>query len=334
MTVTDYLNFLQNILFSFPFTILDISFIICLIIFMASEKQREIVKALLILSSVCLSWVIVLYVYQFPSQLVQSFFKTPKGIADGVSSLLLLFGVGGIFALGYKLLLLNADQDLLKKKIPVVNSLIGAITFVVIVSITVTLVLCLPVTSFIKNMVNQSIFLSSLTSVSQSWEAVQQKIIGKENVSTLNFITLTPNNNSHIPISRGSYYVPDITASIEVINHINKIRESQDVHQLKKSEQASQVSSLLALRMATKQRLSRTTIEGSTPFDVLEQFQTTYTHGYFMASKAESTKIAVQGLNQIPTYSSQLLSPNYSTIGVGTVYLKEYGYIITILLLN
>ncbi|HRN96822.1 MAG TPA: hypothetical protein PLD54_05240, partial [Candidatus Levybacteria bacterium] len=103
---------------------------------------------------------------------------------------------------------------------------------------------------------------------------------------------------------------------------------------LSEHELASRVAQALALRMATAQQLSRTDIEGNTPFDLLEQARAVYSQAYFMSGQAQSIQIAVQGLEQIPQYSSQMTSGYYSAVGVGIVSLKEHGYIVTLLFIN
>jgi uncharacterized protein YkwD len=330
MTLSDYFLFLQKLITLFPFTVLDIVFFICALIFIASEKNREFVKSLIITIVICFIWGISLLAYAPLSVFLQGIFVSSKGVNDGFSVLLVTGVLGAIMAIAYRLVIINGDQDLFTKKIPLINIILGGITFCIITSILVATLLSFPLTPFIKSTIGESIVLTSLNSYTQALESREQKLIGKDSLSTLNFLTVDPEGVQDTYISRGPLFSPDETENAMILNQVNHIRDRAGVPDVQRSESASEVAQVLGLKMASTNKLSRTNISGSTPFDLLAQSSTIYTQAYFMVAQAQTKQIAIQGFEQIPQYRLEITSPRYTQVGISSISLKEHGYLVTL----
>lgn len=330
MTLADYLLFFQTVITAIPFTITDVFFVASLLIFVASEKQLGVFRSILVLVLVLIVWGAGVVLYSPISAVIQNAGLFSKGAADGTAVLLVVVAIGAVAVVAYRLLTLNSDQELLDKKIPIFDAIFNAMTFLIIVSTVVTLLLSFPLTVFIKNVINESVTLSYLSSVSQAADSIQQKMFRREDVSTLNFLTVSNISESQ-PISRGMRYGVNPDLSSQALKEINRIRTKNGVRPVEERKTLSEVAQVLSLRMVTINTLSRSEIDGRTPFDLLAETNAVYSNAYFMTAQAQSIEIALQGLQQIPQYEQQILDEDYTSVGVSVVSLNEYGYIVSLL---
>lgn len=332
MSVSNYFSFLQKILEIVPFTLSDLLFFIFLILYVASERQRQFIQSLL---TFIFTWLVVLLAlgsYGLLSSFMQEHLILSKGVADGGSFLLMLTIFSGIAIVGYKLILLNTYLELSRYKLSVMTALMGAGTFIVITSCIVTMLLSFPITPFIKNVVNNSLILSNMTTSLQTLESFQYRIFSKPSTSLLNFLVNTPRQPSQITVATNGSLIPAEQEGIALFEMINKKRVRTGSPALVQEEELSLVATTLAQNISTSQAFSQSTVRGVTPFDILTNARVPYTTAYFIPIYAQSKDLAFNGVKQIPEYHQHLISSKYSRIGVGSVWLKEHGFIFTLLL--
>jgi uncharacterized protein YkwD len=170
--------------------------------------------------------------------------------------------------------------------------------------------------------------------MSQKIEGTQQKILGNDTSSTLNFITTKPVTDHSLVIPSVMRFSANSTLQPQIIQLVNDARVGSGSNSVQESEFGSQVAQALALRMAATNQLSRTEIDGNTPFDLLDRGNISYTKVSFLSTHAQSMEIAIQGLMEIPQYNTQITSSQYTSIGAGVVSLNEHGYIVTLLFIQ
>ncbi len=334
MTFSNYLLFLQKILELFPFTLLDLLFFACLCIFVISERQRYFVRSLLTFLLTGLVAMFSLMLYKHIASFLQLYLSFSKGLADGLGFLVLAFLLTGIAFICYRLILLNVQQELLQLRIWPGTLLAGTGTFIIIVTCVATVFLSLPVTEFIKNSISRSIVVNGLVIGLQSVESTQNRILGRPLFSLFNFLVPDPTHTEEAPIQSHGSLILIQTEATALFEHINTERQKKNVLPLSIDKDITFVAGTLAQGISANQILSREEVNGSTPFDLLAQSRIQYKTAYFIPIYAQNAGIAFHGVQQIPVYYQQLLSAQYSRIGIGAVELNEQGYVFSILVVD
>ncbi len=334
MTFSNYLLFLQKILELNPFTVVDLFFFVCFLIYIASERQRTFLQSVLTFLLSAGVIFISLWSYWILSEFIQLQFFATKGFADGISFLTILLILGGMAVVGYRLLLLNIDAHLEEIKLPILNILFGSITFIIIVAALSAVTLSFPLTPFIKRNVSSSNILNILAVNLQSVESTQRRLISSPSYSLMNFLTINPQGEDSVNIPSGELHATNVEEAENLIEQINTYRESASVSKLTFSEDLSRIAQTLTYNISQTQTLSRSQVNGSTPFDLLAQARIPYSTAYFIPFHSQSSTLGFNGMIQTSEYRQAIVSPSYANMGVGVVKIKEHGYVFTILLSN
>lgn len=332
MSVSNYFSFLQKILETNPFTVTDLLFFVFLILFIVSERQRQFVRTVLTFLFTGLTVLLALGMYGQLSLFMQQYLLLSKGAADGMSFLLVISLFAGIAIVGYRLILININPNLLQFKLSVPAIIMGFGTFIIVSSCLMMILLSFPITPFMKNIINNSTILSSMTVGLQTVESIQYRIFSRPSTSLLNFLVNTPRQASQITIATNGSWTQVEHEEIKLYERINKKRIQDGLPSLMYSDELSVVAGTLARETSTSQILSQSSVKGATPFDVLVSARVQYTTAYFIPIYAQSRQLAFNGIQHVSEYNKQLMSRQYSRIGIGSAWLKEYGFIFTILL--
>jgi hypothetical protein len=326
MTFGEYTAFFSLLFGALPISILDIVFVLLLLLFSYSEKNNPVIKSCHVFISSILISLVTLFLYPYVSELLTVLGILDMVLRDMISISICIASFIGLGYVIYQIVMQNITYDLAVKKIPIVSCLLGGIAFVIISTWCIHIILAVTFPLSFKNKITSSLLIESLLSRSQDGEFLVRKIVGRDSLSILNFKVISPSDEiSRTPILNG---VSENTALVK--NLINNERRLRNVSEIVIDSETTSVlrdivnqkSSFKNTIIVTNSELSTSLSENRVYYNVLNSVQV----------YAQSDRLFVEGLMNIPKFAEELVSPNYSSIGIYKSAIPNKGYIYTLVL--
>lgn len=276
-------------------------------------------KAFLDLISFVLSFVLALKFYAVLGNSLVHIFSIPQGISYAIGFF--------VIALICEIILGGIIRRFNISQFPILNTLsralgilTGMFSGLILVSFLLTLVIALPVSSFLKRSVFSSGIGNSLVSKTQGFEKDLKNVFGGAVNETLNFLTVEPEENTLINLHfKTERFSIDESAEKEMLVLVNKERVARGLVGLDVSIKLQDVARKHCVDMIKLGYFSHYTPEGLSPFDRLNKANIYYSYAGENLALSPNVAIAMQGLMNSQGHRANILSPNFGKIGIGVI---------------
>lgn len=326
----------STLLLQLPFGInlLDI-IIVAIIVFYAYEGYTlGFTLAFLDLISFITSFIFALKFYSFAANLLVAYFSLPIGIANAVGFFFLALICEILLNILFRRILMHMPRFRINQKITHFFSktnhyfgiVPGAISAFIVLSFLLTVIVSLPSSPLIKNLVNNSQVGSVLVANTSLFEKRLNDIFGGALDETLNFMTVKPESselvNLRFTVQNGTI---DPQAEQEMFTLVNTERAKAGLELLAFDNELRDVARAHSYDMFKRGYFSHYTPDGLSPFDRMNNADIEYIYAGENLALAPSTPLAMQGLMNSPGHRANILNPNFKKIGIGVIDGGIYG---------
>lgn len=286
------------------------------------------------LVSFILSFIIALKFYPFVAKMLTSSFGVPIGFANAMAFLLLAFVCEVFLGILFRKLLRFVPklrpEHIVSKVFAKMNHWLGLIpgliSAFIVLSFLLTVIVSLPSSPLIKNLVNNSELGARLVANTSFFESRLNDIFGGALSETLNFITVKPESeetlNLHFTVADGTV---DQQAEQEMLQLVNVERAKAGIGPVVFDEALADVARAHSQDMFKRGYFSHYSPEGTSPFDRMSTAGIEFLYAGENLALAPSTPLAMQGLMNSPGHRANILNPNFKKLGVGVIDGGMYG---------
>lgn len=204
--------------------------------------------------------------------------------------------------------------------------LAGMFSGFVLASFLLSLIIALPVSSFLKRSVFSSRIGNTLVSKTQGLEKDLNNIFGGAVNETLNFLTIEPEENTLINLHfKTDKFSINKSAETEMFVLVNKERVSRGFADLDFNEHLEGVARKHCADMITRGYFSHYSLEGLSPFDRLDKANISYVYAGENLALSPSVTIAMQGLMASEGHRANILSTKFTKLGIGVTEVGILG---------
>jgi uncharacterized protein YkwD len=215
---------------------------------------------------------------------------------------------------------------LFKKSDHLAGLIPGGLSAFIVLSFILTVIVALPSSPFIKQMVTGSKIGSRLVANTSDIEDKLNNIFGGALTETLNFLTVEPQSNEtlmlHFKVANGTV---DKQAELDMYQMVNAQRAKAGLALLTYDNKLADVGRAHSQDMFMKGYFSHYTPSGLSPFDRMSDAGIAFAFAGENLALAPSTPLAMQGLMNSPGHRANILSPHYNKIGIGAIDGGIYG---------
>lgn len=261
-------------------------------------------------------------------------FSLPQGFANAIAFFLIALTVEIIITL----LLRRIDQlaparpdthkyrNILRKLDHPLGIFPGLASAYIILSFFLTVIIALPSTPVLKQLVIGSRFGSTLVAHTASVQHSLNNVFGGAISDTLNVMTVKPQSDTTITL-HFTVLTPtvDEQAEAEMVRLVNKEREKRGLSVLTVDPALLVLSRKYGTNMFQRGFFSHYNKENESPFDRMNDEGIIYLHAGENLALAPSTQLSHQGLMNSPGHRANILSPNYNKVGIGVMDGGIYG---------
>lgn len=316
------------------FTFLDIIIIIVTLFYAYEGYAVGFTQAVADLLCFILSFILALKLYSYGAQMLILLFSMALGFANAVSFFILAF---------ISEIILNIVSRTLLQLVPIIDMrnplykaykaidrplglVPGAMSAFIVLSFILTVIVALPSSPFIKQLVTGSKLGSKLVANTSFFEDELNTVFGGALNDTLNFLTVEPESNEtvelHFKVTNGTI---DQTAEQDMFQMVNQQRVKYGLMPLTFDNKLRAVGRAHSLDMFERGYFSHYTPEGLSPFDRMTNAGISFSYAGENLALAPSTDLAMQGLMNSPGHRANILSPHFHKIGIGAIDGGIYG---------
>lgn len=300
--------------------------ILVVLVFYAYEGYSSgFIGAVLDLANFVLSFLIGLRFYVFSAGILTDNFSIPQGFADAIGFFATTFAAE--IAIGIIIRKFFTIQPTFLKGFNKWFGIFpGALSGAILVSFMLILIVALPISSAIKQVVSASKVGNILLSNAQGLEKSLNKVFGGAISETINFLTVEPKGNEIVSLHfKTKDSIPDSVAERYMFSLINKERISAGLKEVVFDDALRDVGRKHCKDMFEKGYFSHYTPDGFSPFDRMDETGILYNAAGENLALSPNTDIAMQGLMNSPGHKANILSVDFGRVGVGVIDGGIYG---------
>jgi uncharacterized protein YkwD len=281
-----------------------------------------------------LSFIIALKLYPFAAKFLITYFSIPIGFANAIGFLVLAFVIE--VALG--MLLRRIIKRIPKIKNPnravfffrsadhYLGLIPGLISAIIVLTFLLSVILSLPTSPPIKNLVTQSKIGAQLIANASVFESNLNAVFGGAISETLNFLTVKPQGDEKVVLNfRMLDGTVDEIAEREMLALVNQERVKAGLKEVAFDAGLRDVGRAHSKDMFERGYFSHFTPEGKSPFDRMDEAGLEYSFAGENLALAPSTQLAMQGLMNSKGHRENILNPNFTKLGIGVIDGGAYG---------
>ncbi len=211
------------------------------------------------------------------------------------------------------------------------GSVLNVFKSAAIITLGLAIYIGLPITTDIKRPVSNSFVAQQLLASSGDLPAKIALGLGRDINDSLSFFTITSDPESEKRVDLG-YTTTNITidakdeaAMLVLLNHE---RTSRNLPALTLNVKARAVARTYAADLFARGYFSHISNEGKTPFDRMKAGGVSFGSAGENLALAPTLQLAHTGLMNSPGHRDNILSPNYSTVGIGIIDGGPYGLMV------
>jgi uncharacterized protein YkwD len=331
----DINNVLSSLYIStFGFNWIDILVLFVLIFYSFEGYALGFYAAFVDLISFIVSFAFGLLFYGFIGSILVKVFSIPAGFANAIGFFVVAFFTEIIINFILKHLVLTmpflAEFESKPEDIKKLNNFLGIIPSIfsglLLLAFILTMVITLPVSTFLKHSVSYSKIGSILVTNTQGFAKDLNNVFGGAVNETLAFLTVEPKSNEVVNLNfKTSNLSIDTVAEEKMFAMVNQERASRGISALEMRSVLTDVARSHCEDMLKRGYFSHYTPEGLSPFDRMAQANIEFTFAGENLALAPNTELAMKGLMQSPGHRENILSTNFNRVGVGVIDGGVYG---------
>lgn len=270
--------------------------------------------------------------YTFVGGLLLTYFHFTRGIANAFGFFISWFLFETVlFTIIYILIIRLLGNVRLHPINRYLGKVAGALHGFVIFLFLVSLVFSFPTRGQIKQSILDSRTGPFFVNLSQTFEKSIKNVFGGAISESINFLTVKPDSNSTLDLGfklKDSQLSPDEASEIVMFNLINTERKKLGFKTLTFDYELRPVARTYGRQMMTNGFFAHTSaIDGTSPGDRATNAGVEYSVLGENLAFAPDVYIAHQGLMNSPGHRANILSPDYSRVGIGVIDGGVYGKI-------
>ena len=321
------IDFLEKLLSLIPFNIFDYIVFAAFTLYVFEDISFGMIAAGISFTSTLFAFFIGLIFYPLVSDFIISNLASPKGISDAIAFLITVGTTFIVTSISLSLLRRKFVPIKLSKALDMAGGAIfGTLSFFLIASFAVALLLSFPVSSVIKDSIRNSTTGRFLFTRTQGMETQVRKVFGGAIEETINFLTIKPGSGQSINLNfKTVAFNVDEGSEAQMLENVNAQRRQRGLSELSFDDALSQVARSHAKDMLERGYFSHYTPEGLSPFDRLEMARISYTHAGENLAFAPDVEIAFAGLMKSTGHRENMLTPDFGKAGIGVIDAGIYG---------
>ncbi|MCL4354963.1 CvpA family protein [Patescibacteria group bacterium] len=196
----------------------------------------------------------------------------------------------------------------------------------ILVSFALTMILALPLSTFLKKSVTDSRLGSKTVINTQGFAQQINSVFGGAVSEGLAFFTVEPKSNESVNLNfKTNDFSVDKIAETKMLNMVNEERAKKGLGRLVFSDSLTQVGREHCEDMFRRGYFSHYSLEGLSPFDRMAQADIPFEYAGENLALAPNTDLAMQGLMDSPGHRANILGENFGKLGVGVIDGGVYG---------
>lgn len=306
----------------------DLIFLTVILIFIISSTGfiESLFELLGFLGSILLSF----ETYPFFGKILMHNFNVPRGIAHAVGFFLAWFILESVI---YILILIVISRFFVGMRHRPLNKILrfipSSLHACIIYLFFVSLIFSLPVRGTVKASILQSQTGPFFINISQSLEKHVKSVFGGAVSESLNFLTIKPKSDERIELdfrAQAEDLSPDTTSESTMLTLLNKERSDKHLKKLDLDENLQMVARKYARQMLEYGFFSHVSkVDGSTALERAVREGIIFQIIGENLAFAPDVYLAHQGLMNSEGHRANILSTDYSRVGVGVIDGGVYG---------
>lgn len=335
LTMFDFSQLLNNLSIpQFGINFLDVIIVLVILFYAHEGYVLGFTIAFLDLMSFVFSFIIALKFYGVVAQGLISSFAMPIGFANAAGFFLTALISEIILSILFRKFLRRIQRlsihlpgaPVLKRVDHLLGIIPGSFSAFIVLSFIFSVIVSLPASLPIKNLVTNSKISSRLVANTDFFEKRLNQVFGGALSETLNFLTVQPQSDESVKLNfKVSNGTVDNRAEQEMFRAVNTERAKAGVGLLAFDEALAEVARAHSADMFERGYFSHFTPERLSPFDRMDDYGIEYSFAGENLALAPSTDLAMQGLMNSPGHRKNILSPNFNKIGIGVIDGGIYG---------
>lgn len=321
---------------SIGFNILDFIVLFIILFYAIEGYTLGFISASMDLLSFVLSFFLALTFYNPLSSVLISFFSLPQGFGKAIAFFLIALSCEIVFNVIFRRFIHRIpriqefEQETLHKSNHLLGIVPGIISAFIILTFIFSVIITLPSSPFLKNLVSSSQIGSKLVSRAQAFDKTINSVFGGALNETLTFLTIEPESNETVNLHfTASSATIDSESESEMLKMVNKERESRGLKALISDKSLQDLARDYSNDMFRRGYFSHNNPDGLTPFDRMEKAGIGFTNAGENLALAPSVDLSMQGLMNSPGHKANILSSSYNKVGIGVMDGGIYGKMFT-----
>jgi len=312
----------------------DILILIVLVVYCFEGYALGFYAAVLDLISFIVSFALGLSFYGLIGGLLVKIFSIPGGFANAIGFFVIAFFTEIIISYILKHLILTvsflAEFESKPENIKKLNKFFGIIPAIfsglLLLAFVLTMVIILPVSTFLKHSVSHSKGGNILVTNTQGFAKDLNSVFGGAVNETLAFLTVEPKSNEIVNLNfKTSSLNIDMVSEEKMFVMVNQERALRKLPVLQVRSVLTSVARNHCEDMLKRGYFSHYTLEGLSPFDRMAKADIDFTFAGENLALAPNTELAMKGLMQSPGHRENILSSNFNRVGIGVIDAGVYG---------
>ncbi|MBI2420569.1 MAG: CvpA family protein [Candidatus Levybacteria bacterium] len=312
----------------------DLLIILILLIYAVEGYALGFLRATFDFLGFVFSFILALYFYDYLGNFFSSNFSIPRGFSNAIGFFTTAFisevALSFIFRQIYKkstfLSALSSKLSGLKNINGVLGVIPGIASAIVLLAFVLTMIIVLPLSTFLKNSVTEARLGKILISNTQGLEGDLNQIFGGAVKDALTFLTVDPVSEEVLKLNfKTKNLSVDEKSEREMFEKVNQEREKKGLSELIYDQSLTNVGRKHCKDMFVRGYFSHYTPEGFSPFDRMATGDIIYTYAGENLALAPNTSLAMQGLMRSEGHRQNILSEDFGSLGVGVIDGGVYG---------
>lgn len=327
----------------FGFNLLDV-FLFCIFFLYGYQGMATgFVSGLFELFSYVMSFIIGLKFYSVFGSFFVEYFSIPQGFANAIGFLSIAFVSEFILNIVFRIFVQKSrrvffgnpmryivQRNEAYEHLSILDRIAGIAPGVasafIILAFFLTLVLSMPLSSVLKQVVSESFVGSRLVSATSGFDKYVNQVFGGAIQDTLNFLTIEPEGDEIVNLHfRTTEVEIDEASEQKMFTMLNKERTLRGFNYLAMDEKLREVARNHSKDMFARGYFSHYTPEGLSPFDRLAIANVSYSFAAENLALAPNVNIAMQGFMESKGHRENILAAQARKVGIGAIYGGIYG---------
>ena len=295
-------------------------------IFFAMEAiGRSLIWEIFDLLSFFLAALISFYFYNIPAKFFESKFIVPHGLSLVLGFMAAWFVSELIFYLLVRVLFSKIPEINIpwSRKLSVIPALIRSL---ILIAIVLVMVATFPIQPVVKKAVLDSRLGSQILRYSYGLEGPVKRVFGGLSNDSLTFLTIKPQTHEKVNLGfQANEFTADTISENGMIILVNKERVSRDLKALVLDERLRAIARGYSADMFRRGYFSHYSPEGKSVADRLLEGNIDFLVVGENLAFAQNLDLAFKGLMNSPGHRANILSTDYSKIGIGVMDGGVYG---------